>query len=105
MVVSKNHPNITGRSIVDGMTPLSCLYHESLRRYRRREEDVMVLDSILRHGSVIFCNSTLMDLVAGRHHSQRYRTQRFNLLYSLSTLFHLDIEFIKIVMYNCRFRY
>ena len=38
----KNHPHIIGGSLVDGMTPLSCLYHDYLHRYGRREVDVMV---------------------------------------------------------------
>ena len=54
----KNHPNIIGGSLVDGMTPLSCLYHDYLHRYGRREVDVMV-------AFLIFATRTAMDLVAG----------------------------------------
>ena len=39
------------------MAPLSCLYHDYLHRYGRREVDVMV--------ALIFATRTAMDLVAG----------------------------------------
>lgn len=42
----KKHPNIIGGTIVDDMTPLSCLYYKRLRRYGRKEVDVMVAMSI-----------------------------------------------------------
>jgi hypothetical protein len=39
------------------MTPLSCLYHEYLRRYGRREVDFMV--------ALIFCNREEVDGFGG----------------------------------------
>ena len=57
MVVSKKSPEYLGGSLFDGMTPLSCLYHDYLHRYGRIEVDVMV--------ALIFATRTAMDLVAG----------------------------------------
>ena len=89
-----NHPSITGGSLVDDMTPLSCLYHDYLRRYGRREEDVMVRD---------FLQLDIDGFGGGKPLSQRYRIQRFSFGIFICTVSNILNEFWYIVKYLLKY--